>query len=90
MAKFKDLKELSRDELLAKLSEIKKEIMKENAQIAIGTSPKNTGKFRESKKAVAKIMMLLNSKDATKANNSKASKQKEKQESPVEEKKKDD
>lgn len=62
MSKIKELQELSKEELEAKLIELKKDIMKQNAQIATGTSPKNPGKLRQSKKTVAQIIMLLNGK----------------------------
>jgi len=57
--KFKELKTLPSAELKDKLTELRKELMKENAQIAIGTVPKNPRKVRNAKKTIAKIEMLL-------------------------------
>ena len=57
--KFKELKALPKEELQGKLLELKKELMKENAQVAIGTVPKNPRKLRNSKKTIAKINMIL-------------------------------
>ncbi len=57
--KFKELKALPASELNNKLSELQRELMKENAQVAIGTVPKNPRKLRISKKTIAKIKMIL-------------------------------
>lgn len=63
--KRKELKSQQPQELKKKLSELRKELMKENAQIAIGTLPKNPGKIRTAKRAVATILTLLH-KEASK------------------------
>jgi len=57
--KIKELTALPESELKSKLQEISTELMKENAQIAIGTTPKNPGRIRELKKTRAKILMIL-------------------------------
>lgn len=57
--KFKELATLPQAELNEKLIELKKELMKENAQVAIGTMPKNPRKLRNEKKTIAKLEMLL-------------------------------
>lgn len=57
--KFKELKALPESELRDKLRELKKELMKENAQVAIGTVPKNPRKIRNEKKTIARIEMIL-------------------------------
>ena len=57
--KFKELKVLSNAELTERKNELYKELIKENAQIAIGTSPKNPGKIRLTKKTIARINTLL-------------------------------
>ena len=64
--KFKELKGMSIEELKTKREEVLKELMKENAQVAIGTIPKNPGKLRNSKKIVARINMLLAEKEVKK------------------------
>jgi ribosomal protein L29 len=53
--KFKDIKKMPKDELEKKSQELKIELMKLSAQIAIGTTPKNTKQVREIKRAMAKI-----------------------------------
>ena len=45
-------------ELENKSSEIKKELMKINSQIAIGTVPKSPGKVKEMKRAIAQILTI--------------------------------
>ncbi|MEM2915825.1 MAG: 50S ribosomal protein L29 [Candidatus Woesearchaeota archaeon] len=60
--KFKELKALPPAELKEKMLELKKELMKENAQVAIGTVPKNPRKLRLAKKTIARIETILASK----------------------------
>ncbi len=57
--KFKELKTLPDGELRGKLLELKKELIKENAQVAIGTVPKHPRKLRLAKKTIARIEMIL-------------------------------
>lgn len=66
--KFKELKALPETELREKSLELSKELIKENAQVAIGTVPKNPRKLRLAKKTIAKIMMILADKSKTAAN----------------------
>ena len=49
-------------ELDSKSVELKKELMKINSQIAIGTLPKSPGKIREMKRTIAKILTIKNEK----------------------------
>jgi len=56
--KFKDLKKMPKDEFDKKLGELKTELMKLSAQIAIGTTPKNTKQVRDIKRTMAKIETL--------------------------------
>ncbi len=57
--KSKELKKMSLNELRSKLFELKKELMKENTQIAIGTVPKNPGNIKIIKKNIALINSLI-------------------------------
>ena len=57
--KARDLRGMAKEELLAKLSELKKELVKHNAQIATGTTPKSPGQVKETKKTIAKIFTIL-------------------------------
>ncbi len=49
-----------------KISELKKELMKINSQIAIGTVPKSPGKVKIMKKTIAKILTIKNIKTSVK------------------------
>jgi large subunit ribosomal protein L29 len=46
----------------SKLIDLKKELMKINSQIAIGTVPKSPGKVREIKRTIARILSVNNEK----------------------------
>lgn len=55
-------------ELKDKLLELRKELMKQNAQIAAGTTPKSPGQIRTIKRTIAKILTeLKNKEEGTKA-----------------------
>jgi ribosomal protein L29 len=56
--KFTDIKKMPKDELNKKLEDLKTELMKLNAQIAVGTTPKNTKQVRDIKRSLAKIETL--------------------------------
>lgn len=58
--KSKELRNLPPAEMQAKLGELRKELMKQNAQIATGTTPKSPGQIRQAKKTIAKILTELN------------------------------
>ena len=60
--KIKELKKKSINELSSKLFELKKELMKENTQIAIGTVPKSPGSIKIIKKNIAIITNLIKEK----------------------------
>ena len=57
--KFKELKAMQPADLKEKVLELRKELMKENAQVAIGTVPKNPRKLRLAKKTIARIETIL-------------------------------
>lgn len=52
----RQLKEMSHDDLIKRLSELKLELVKDEGQIAIGGSPSNPGRVRELKKTIARIL----------------------------------
>ena len=56
--KIKDLRSMSQGDLNSKLTELRKELVKHNAQIATGTTPKSPGQVREVKKTIAKILTI--------------------------------
>jgi large subunit ribosomal protein L29 len=52
----RQLKEMSHDDLINRLNELKLELVKDEGQIAIGGSPSNPGRVRELKKTIARIL----------------------------------
>ena len=56
--KYSDMKKMQKDELDKKVVELKTELMKLNAQVAIGTTPKSTKQIREIKKNLARVETL--------------------------------
>jgi len=65
--KVKELRTLGEPELKQKMTELYKELMKDNAQVATGTIPKNPGKLRLAKKTIARIKTLLAQKQVSPA-----------------------
>jgi len=61
--KFKEISGMSVQDLQEKLGELYKDLMKDNAQIATGTLPKNPGKIKMTKKTIAKIKQVLAAKE---------------------------
>jgi large subunit ribosomal protein L29 len=53
--KAKEIRSTSKDELEKKMNELKKELIKLNAQVATGTPPKNPGQIKQIKKTIARI-----------------------------------
>ena len=76
--KTKELKIMSESELDSRSAEMKKELMKINSQIAIGTLPKSPGKIGEMKRTIARILTIKNSKQKSAENNNLKSKEVEK------------
>ena len=60
MKAMKELKSLNDDALKSRIAELRKELMKYNAQVAIGTIPKNPGAIRKDKRMVARILTIMN------------------------------
>ena len=53
---------MSELDLENKMLELKKELMKINSQIAIGTLPKSPGKIKDMKRTIAKILTIKQQK----------------------------
>lgn len=64
LIKKSEFKQMNSKQLEEKLFDLKKELMKINAQVSIGSTPENPGKVKEIKKTIAKINTLI-----TKLNN---------------------
>jgi large subunit ribosomal protein L29 len=62
-----ELKAMNKSDLQTKLNDLRRELIKENAGIAVGTTPKSPGKIKQIKKTIAKIIQLLNTKEEEKA-----------------------
>ena len=73
MTKIKDLQSMSKEDLSSKLFELRKELIKHNAQIATGTTPKSPGQVREVKKTIAKILTIVESQRLSKLGEQKSS-----------------
>ncbi len=55
----KEIKNLSREEAMKRLREIKLELMKERAQARIGGAVKNPGRIRELRRTIARIYTIF-------------------------------
>ncbi|MBI2523391.1 50S ribosomal protein L29 [Candidatus Woesearchaeota archaeon] len=56
--KIKDIKNLDNNSFDEKIAEMKKELVKINAQVAIGTALKNPGHARQIKKTIARMLTI--------------------------------
>jgi large subunit ribosomal protein L29 len=57
--KKRKIKELSDKQLRARLTELRLDLAKERAQIAIGGAPTNPGRVRELRRTIAKLLTEL-------------------------------
>ena len=57
-----ELKQLSKQVAEEKLNDLRKELMKSNSQIAMGTLPENPGRIREIKRTITKLQLLIKNK----------------------------
>jgi len=58
--KISAMRDMDTSNINKKMAEIKLELVKEKAKIAVGGIPDNPGKIREMKKTLAKILTLKN------------------------------
>ena len=68
--KIKEIRSLDEASLNEKLTELKKELIKINAQIAIGTTPKNPGQVKKIKKTIARVISVKENKASEDKNRS--------------------
>jgi large subunit ribosomal protein L29 len=59
--KYKELAGMGKADLEEKLSQLRMDLIKANAQVATGTTPKNPGQIKQTKKTIARITQLLKS-----------------------------
>jgi len=64
--KLKELKSLPDAELKAKKIELLNELIKERAQVATGTVPKNPSKIKLARRTIARINTILAKKEVSK------------------------
>ena len=76
--KAKEIRAMPKEDLLNKVTELRKELIKNNAQIATGTTPKSSGQIREIKKTIARILTIVGNQRFSKLEDSKSSRVKEK------------
>ena len=62
MIKTKELKKIDPKELESKLEQLRKDLIKYNAQISTGTPPENPGQVKSTKKTIARILTILKNK----------------------------
>ena len=60
--KLRELRQLDKKELEKRLEELRKELMKYNAQISTSTPPENPGNVRKIKRTIAKIITISKEK----------------------------
>ncbi len=58
--KRKELMDLNKAEYDSKLGELRKELIKLNAQASTGTAMKNPGILKQTKKNIARLLTLMN------------------------------
>lgn len=63
--KAKELRSKDEKELKGRLLELHKELMREYAQIATGTIPKNPGRVRQARRTIARIKTILAQKEGS-------------------------
>lgn len=61
--KAKELHQMSVGDLKQKLSDLKKDLVKHNAQVALGANVKNSMAIRNLKKDIARVLTILTEKE---------------------------
>ncbi len=56
-----EIKQLNKESLDQKLSDLKRELVKVRSQIALGTLPENPGRTKEIRRTIARIITLKKS-----------------------------
>lgn len=58
--KLREIRNMEKSAVNEKIMEMKKELVKMNAQVAIGTALKNPGQIKQIKKTIAKMLSIQN------------------------------
>jgi len=61
--KHNEYKTMTLKSMQEKLADLRKELLKLNAQIAIGTTPENSGKIKEIKRTISRIYTHISLKN---------------------------
>jgi ribosomal protein L29 len=61
--KAKEIKTMSKKDIELKISELKKEMIKHNAQVSSGSQIKSPALIKQTKKNIARLMHALNEKE---------------------------
>ncbi|MFH1399369.1 MAG: 50S ribosomal protein L29 [Candidatus Woesearchaeota archaeon] len=59
MKATKEFKTMNASQLKERLMDLRKELVKQNAQIATGTTPKSPGLIRQNKRNIARILTIM-------------------------------
>lgn len=57
--KAKAIRGMRKEQMLEKIVELKKELLKMNSQIAVGTTPESPGRVKQIKKEIARILTIM-------------------------------
>jgi len=60
--KKKEIRAFNVEDLKSRIEELRRELMKENAQVATGTVPKSPGLIRSHKKNIARMLTIIKEK----------------------------
>ncbi len=83
--KLSEIRELSENEAMEKLQELRAELSKENALIASGTRPEKPGRVRNLRRIIARILTVVREKKGIKSGGTREQKR-ERREKKVKEK----
>jgi|TARA_Y100000310_G_scaffold159627_1_gene159243 large subunit ribosomal protein L29 len=61
--KKKELKQLNKSQLVKKLEELQRELIRVNTQKSTGTNIENPGRVKEIKRTIAKLLTKLNNEN---------------------------
>ncbi|MBS3146151.1 50S ribosomal protein L29 [Candidatus Woesearchaeota archaeon] len=56
----KEIRSMNKDQLITKMADLNRELIKYRSQIAMGTLPENPGRIKLIKKTIAKIKTSMN------------------------------
>jgi large subunit ribosomal protein L29 len=62
--RIKEIKSMPVEDLKSRLEELRKDLIKQNAQIATGTTPKSPGQIKQMKKTIARILTVMKNKES--------------------------